>query len=480
MTPSTILVVDDIPAIHKIIYALLRDDALRLEHAYSGHEAIAKALAIKPDLVLLDVMMPDIDGFEVCRRLRSEPTVADVPIIMVTALTDRSARLRGFAVGADDFVSKPFDQAELRVRVRTITRLDRYRRLLAARARFDRLVELAPDGVLIVSADGVVQLVNPALLHMLDRPHVAVMGQPMADFVDAAERGAWLNFVATAMQEAGGSHVIELILRRADGSPTPVEITAGAIEWDGAAVVQMLVRDNTRRKADQEMLQHRNLELRRLAGRLAEVQEQERQRMARELHDSVGQSLTAINLNLSVIGQLLDKAAPAAVNDRLQDSLHLLEDATKQVRLVMAELRPPLLDEYGLVSALRWYGDQFSARTGVSCLVLGADLTPRPARAVEMALFRICQEALTNVAKHSGASEVVIHLLADDDWLRLSIGDNGQGFAREVHGQAAALAHWGLATMRERAVAVNGDLEIASVPGKGAQILVTVKREVEP
>ncbi|MCB0237230.1 MAG: response regulator, partial [Anaerolineae bacterium] len=122
---STILIVDDTPAIHTMISALLRDEPYQLEHAYSGEEALVKAQDLAPDLILLDIMMPDIDGFEVCRRLRGASGVAEVPIIMLTALSDRASRLQGLAAGADDFVSKPFDQTELRIRIKTITRLDR-------------------------------------------------------------------------------------------------------------------------------------------------------------------------------------------------------------------------------------------------------------------------------------------------------------------------------------------------------------------
>ena len=242
MAPSTVLIVDDTPAIHVMISALLRDDSYQLEHAYFGEEALTKAHAVAPDLILLDVMMPDIDGFEVCRRLRSSPDTADVPIIMLTALTDRASRLQGLAAGADDFVSKPFDQAELRVRIRTITRLDRYRRLLAERDRFDRLVELAPDGVLIIDDNGQVRLANSAIVRLLglEDDH-AMLNRRFIDFVAPGQRDRWESFFVAAAQSTGASHVDESLLQRADGSQSPVEITAGAFDWEGRSVVQMLV-----------------------------------------------------------------------------------------------------------------------------------------------------------------------------------------------------------------------------------------------
>ena len=285
---STILIVDDTPAIHTMISALLRDEPYQLEHAYSGEEALVKAQDLAPDLILLDIMMPDIDGFEVCRRLRGASGVAEVPIIMLTALSDRASRLQGLAAGADDFVSKPFDQTELRIRIKTITRLDRYRRLLAERARFDRLVELAPDGVLIVAGDGRIRLANPAIVRLLGlEDEQTALGRRFVDFVSNSQRDRWLSFFARAEQAVGDSDIVESLLQRANGEQSPVEITAGAFEWDGKSVVQMLVRDITGRKLTEEALQKRNLELRRLAARLAEAQELERQNLARELHDLV-------------------------------------------------------------------------------------------------------------------------------------------------------------------------------------------------
>ena len=127
---STVLVVDDTPAGRETLEALLFSDAYDLHFANDGIQALQAAATLRPDLILLDVMMPGIDGFEVCRRLRADPELTHIPVIMVTALDDRASRLQGIESGADDFVSKPFDSGELRARVRTITRLNRYRKML--------------------------------------------------------------------------------------------------------------------------------------------------------------------------------------------------------------------------------------------------------------------------------------------------------------------------------------------------------------
>src|SRR5437762_2867893 len=123
---NTILIVDDDPYGRETLAALLGSQGYQLLFAGSGSDALTQAAAQPPDLILLDVMMPKMDGFEVCRRLRADPRLGEVPVIMLTALDDRESRLQGIESGADDFLSKPFDRIELRSRVRTITRLNRY------------------------------------------------------------------------------------------------------------------------------------------------------------------------------------------------------------------------------------------------------------------------------------------------------------------------------------------------------------------
>ncbi len=169
-TQSTILIVDDDPLGRDTLEALLINEGYHLAFAANGAQALAQIEEIRPDLVLLDVMMPDMDGFQVCRRVRATPDLVEIPIIMVTALDDRESRLRGIEAGADDFVTKPFDRLELRTRVRTITRLDRYRRLLAERARLEWIVDQAEDGYLWINGQDEILYANPQARLYLGMP----------------------------------------------------------------------------------------------------------------------------------------------------------------------------------------------------------------------------------------------------------------------------------------------------------------------
>ena len=164
--------------------------------AASGAEALEKAAVEKPDLILLDVMMPDMDGFEVCRRLRAEPSLMEVPIILLTALDDRESKLQGLKAGADDFLSKPFDRAELRARVRTITRLNRYRNLWAERAERESLTALAPDGILVVEAGGLIRFANAAGATLLGVENSAdLVGRRLPDFLSNASSATGLGVI---------------------------------------------------------------------------------------------------------------------------------------------------------------------------------------------------------------------------------------------------------------------------------------------
>ncbi|MEP6894483.1 MAG: response regulator [Chloroflexota bacterium] len=148
----TILIADDEPAGRKVIESVLINQGYELEFAANGREVLQKASALKPDLILLDIMMPEMDGMEVCERLRKDRELAEVPIVMVTALDDRNTRIASLNAGADDFISKPIDRAELRARVRTITRLNRYRLLHEKNLITSWIADKASDGYLQLDA----------------------------------------------------------------------------------------------------------------------------------------------------------------------------------------------------------------------------------------------------------------------------------------------------------------------------------------
>ncbi|MFZ2098021.1 MAG: response regulator [Anaerolineales bacterium] len=167
---NTVLIIDDEPAARESLEALLTAEGYQLEFAMDGIQGLARAAELYPDIILLDVMMPGIDGFEVCRRLREDPILAEVPVVMITALDDQASRLHGIDAGADDFISKPFDKSELRARVRAICRLNRYRLLLAERIRFQWIIEQSQEGYIVLNQAGKIRYANPQAQLYLNLP----------------------------------------------------------------------------------------------------------------------------------------------------------------------------------------------------------------------------------------------------------------------------------------------------------------------
>ena len=222
--------------------------------------------------------------------------------------------------------------------------------------------------------------------------------------------------------------------------------------------------------------------LRELSGRLLEVEEDERRRINREVHDRVGQNLSALHLALNTMRVRLSAdslptiPAISKIGDQLDDAGRLLARTIAQVRDVMAELRPVALDDYGLFAALKSYAEPFAERVGVPVAITGKDIAPRLPPAVETALFRIAQEALHNVAKHAQASGVTVVLDADAARVTLAVSDDGVGFNCPPTGSGTPRASWGLGTMRERAEAIGAVLRIDSTPGKGTRVSVEVAR----
>lgn len=252
----TILVVDDEPKAQVLLRTLLEAEGYRVICAADGPSALAAANTAHPDVVLLDLMMPGMDGYEVCGKLRAAPALAAVPVIMLTALDDRSSRLQGLQAGADDFLAKPFDAAELRARLRTITRLNRYRLLYEKQAHFEAAIDHAPEGIVLTEPDGTI-LHRNAAFNALFAP---AMPSPV-NFLDCLPEAI---AVALRTEIAGGPRrpAHEAPLRHGRARETTVEITHGPIPWEGREIVQFHVRDLTDRKAlEAQLLRSQRIEI---------------------------------------------------------------------------------------------------------------------------------------------------------------------------------------------------------------------------
>lgn len=221
-------------------------------------------------------------------------------------------------------------------------------------------------------------------------------------------------------------------------------------------------------------LQQSEERLRRYGSRLIEMEESLRRSLATELHDEIGRDLTSLGLNLSAIGAGLPPGSMERVGTRFDDALRLVVDISRSIRGLMARLRPPVLDDYGLPAALRWHADLFSRRAGLDVVVHVSAAFPRLSPAKEVNLFRIAQEALANAAKHSGAGILTVELSSAEGMVRLAIGDDGHGLEPDALGSPREHPGWGMTIMQERAASIGGRFELRSAPGEGACVSVEV------
>jgi two-component system sensor histidine kinase UhpB len=248
--------------------------------------------------------------------------------------------------------------------------------------------------------------------------------------------------------------------------------------------IQSIARDiSDRIKAERaqvqllEQIRQSNEQLRDLALRLQEVQELERQDLAAVLHDRVGQNLTGLNLNLQILQNQLEDNSGGEIRKRLEDSLKLVEETTHKIRDVMADLNPPVLDEYGLIAAIKWYCGDFTTRTGISAHVSGNNDEQRLASSVERILFRLVQEALMNVAKHAQARQVQVSVESSSDEIIVTVKDDGVGFDPQIVKEPKPEPHWGLLSMQRKAASIGADLTIDSSPGVGTTVCIKVRRQ---
>jgi len=225
-----------------------------------------------------------------------------------------------------------------------------------------------------------------------------------------------------------------------------------------------------------EQLSESQNQLRGLSQQQVQMQENQYRHLAKELHDRIGQDMTAININLNIMRTLLPQTISKDVISRLADTEQLVQDSVARMRLIMAEFRPPMLDQYGLAAALYWYSEQYTRRTNIAVKVDDQYLKDiRLPSELEIALFRIAQEALNNVAKHAKASQVDIELLESQGNILMTVTDDGVGFDTKTQAISSP-GHWGVTNMQERARAINGEFLLRSVPGQGTQVAVRVRK----
>ncbi len=359
--PSRLLVVDDNPVVLMGTSEFLRAAGFEVLEARNGTTGLELAREKSPDLVLLDVMLPDINGVELCRRMKADRELKSLFVVLLSSSEiSAGSKITGLEAGADGYIARPIENRELLARVQSLLRI----------------------------------------------------------------------------QQA------EAALRRAHD-----ELDERVVE----------------RTAE---LAKANAALREMSLRLVDVQEKERRYLARELHDEAGQLLTGLKM-------VVDQALPLAsepLQERLNEAVDLINRLMERMRSLSLELRPQVLDDLGLLIALDWHFKRYLKQTGIQVHFRHTPFQQRLPTLIETTIFRIVQEALTNVARHARVQEVSVRVWVDEKNAGLQVEDKGTGF--DAAAAIESRNSTGLSGMRERAALLGGEFTIESRVGKGTLLTV--------
>jgi len=352
--------------------------------ARNGAEALRMA-DDSPDLITLDIHLPDMDGFEICRLLKGNPHTAHIPVLHISAtFVETEYRVRGLETGADGYLAEPVSRDELLATVGALLRLKK------------------------------------------------------------AERAARLH----------------------------------AAEAENARRELKTAHDELEQRvlARTEELAQKTEEVRELTGRLLKLQDDERRRLARELHDSTGQMLVAMKLALE---QMSEESKGQPLELLVAQTIAINEEMSRELRTMSYLLHPPLLDEVGLPSALRWYTEGYSQRSGITVdLQISSDFGRLP-DGMEIALFRVVQECLTNIHRHSGSATASIRLTRNPGNVQVEIHDSGNGVSPERRHGNKVVPGVGLMGIQERMRQFGGKVEITS-QSTGTQVIATIPLSARP
>ncbi len=517
-----ILMVDDQPAKLLSYEAILGELDENLVKATSGREALEFLLKSDVAVVLMDVSMPEIDGFELAGMIRQHPRFHRTAIIFISAvhLTDLD-RLKGYERGAVDYISVPVIPELLRAKVSVFAELHRKAQQLRVLNReleervaertkeletkaealellngqlnrkneqLDAILRTAPDIIFSSRGDGSRDFLSARFFEYTGALPESADGFGWMDYVHPDDREQIQKHWAQCLQ-AGDSYEAEYRIRSKDGEHRWFRARAIQIldsdginlRWYGTCsdihdskVLEQSIRENSAML--EKVVEERTEALRYLSSRLMRMQDEERRRIARELHDSLGQELAAAKMTVDGI---VNQSSAASKDQSAVEASGSIDRALQQVRTMSHLLHPPLLDEVGLVSALRWYLDGLTKRSGIeTTLEVQPANFPRLTPQFETAIFRIVQEALTNVFRHSEATTSRVTLVRDENNVVIEIRDNGKGMDEGTTKFRPGTMGVGIGGMRQRVEEFGGTLRLTNAnPGTIVQVTIPAEQQ---
>jgi PAS domain S-box-containing protein len=500
----TLLIVDDKIENLNLLWSVLKKIKVNIIKALSGEEALTKTSGIDLALAIVDVRMPVMSGFELAVKLNENRLENKVPVIFLTAnYVDQEEELKGYSSGAVDYLIKPFSTPILMSKVAVFLDLFRQKQLLQNNAALlSKTIEsLAKANAQLAESEHKLaeEASRTGKTILAKAQQIAHMGSWEFDYESERMKCSDETYRIFGYQPGEIEPTLELFYSMVHPEDYPLliqgiedvktkhiplnldmrimlpngnqryiheqaEMTFDAnnvpVKWIGT------VHDITQRKEIEEELQKSLERLHQLSKHIEQAREDERLNIARELHDDLGQALTAVKIDLELIKQ---QSSESITKAKLEDVKSLVGNTIRTVQRITSQLRPEIIDDLGLEAAIEWYTREFSKRYGMEVFLNIEDEIPISSDDA-LPLFRIMQESLTNIARHSGATHIEILLKQYDDQVQFEVADNGVGITGE---QINAKKSFGIMSMKERAESLGGSFEIKNRENQGSKIMIT-------
>ena len=497
-----ILVIDDNRINLQLILAFLNVDFPDYEVllSQSGIEGIEIAKRKFPDTILLDILMPEIDGFEVCNILKTNESTKHIPILLVSSMDEMSYRIKGLNIGADAFISKPIHQAEFKAQVNVMLRIKFAEDLLRKRnenleilikqktdefhildERYLKVSEYALEYFWELDQNGQFTYVSPVVVKILGLGSEEILGKK-----------SLFNFCSYSGNTESKKLLADLFARRENFTGNEVLCLHKNAEKVWLAISGFPIFDDNnnfagyigvshditrRREAEDankkhlEQINEYQKKLKKLNHELTVAEEKERRRIAEYLHDGLGQTISITSLKLSAIarGEL-----PSSVKKILDESSELLSKAIDESKELVYDLSPPILYELGLIAAIKWKLEQVGEKFDIITQFRSEENFIKLENDIKVFLFRIVCELLNNAIKHADADLITVEIQTSPTKIKILVFDNGNGFNFSQGLNPSELGGFGFFSINERLDSLHGSLVIDSEPFQGTRIIVTV------
>ncbi len=491
-----ILAIDDNKINIELLFQVVKINFPEFEflRALNGETGIEIAREQKPELILLDILMPGLNGYEVCEILKKDEETNYIPILMISALgQDSNERTKGLNAGADAFISKPFSQSELRaqinvaLRIKTVEDLLRNRnkslegqiktqtnKYLQSEERFLQISEHAMEFYWEVDVDGIFTYVSPVVEKTLKISHLEIIEK--RNYHDIFQISEKQNLVIEGNSRFNDFEV-EL---KVEGNKIWLSISGFSIyDKNGnnagkrgvCYTITQRKRAEIALKENVKQIENYQQKLKSLNIELTLVEEQERRRIAENLHDSLGQTLSLAFLKLSSI--IDDDCAPN-VKKIINETSGLLNIAISESRSLTYDLSPPILYELGLIPAFKWKLEQLEEKHRINTVIVGINQKLEIQKEYKIFLYRMVSELLNNIIKHAKASQIELEIRKEKDFYSIIVRDNGVGFNNKPNKKVTRKGGFGLMSIVERVDSIKGSFEIKSKLNKGTEAIITM------